>query len=120
MTIRFATCARRRNGKIVGIGTVHRNSLGQDEHHYWPAARINEVQDTEEVVRYYDPTENQEKTLNLGLYQFIVQNVDGTRSVDIKAECEQDECHIVEPVTGDIDLVIGLQECPGDFPTSDE
>ena len=120
MAIRFATCARRRNGRIVGIGTVHRNSLGRDEHQYWPASRINEVQDTNETSRYVDPTDNQEKTIDLGPYQFLARNEDETRSVEIRTECNSDVCYVLEPVLADRDLVAGRQECPGDFPVSDE
>lgn len=120
MGIRFATCARRNNGIIVGIGTVHRNSLGQDEHQYWPISRIHEVQDTEEISRYVDPTDNQEKTMNLGPYQFLARSDDETRSVEIRTEQNADGFFILEPVMEDRDLVTGLQECPGDFPVSDE
>ncbi len=119
MGIRFATCARRNNNIIVGIGTVHKNSLGQDEHQYWPISKIHEVQDTEEISRYVDPADNQEKTLNLGPYQFLAQNIDETRSVEIRTEQNADGFLILEPIMGDLDLVTGLQECPGDFPVSD-
>ncbi|QLH11258.1 hypothetical protein [Nitrosarchaeum sp. AC2] len=120
MGIRFATCARRNNDVIVGIGTVHKNSLGQDVHQYWSASQIHKVQDTEEISRYVDSTDNQEKTMNLGFYQFLVRSEDKTRSVEIRTEQHDDGFFILEPVMGDDDLVRELQECPGDFPASDE
>ncbi|MCH7647046.1 MAG: hypothetical protein IIA83_00350 [Thaumarchaeota archaeon] len=120
MGIRFATCARRNNDTIIGIGTVHQNSLGQDKHQYWPISRIHEVQDTEEIFRYIDPADRQEKTLNLGLYQFLARSDDGSHSVEIRIEQNADEFSILESVMDDRDLMAGLQECPGDFPVSDE
>ena len=117
--IRFATCARRKNGRIIGIGTVQRGSFGKDEHQYWPASRIFDVQDTIEISRYTDPTDSQEKTVDLGPYQFVARSEDHTRSVDMRAEGDSDEFYMAEPITGDRDLVTGLQECPGEYPTSD-
>jgi len=118
--IRFITCARRNNDRIIGVGTTHRNDLGQDEHQYWPAAKIKEVQDTDEIVSYHDPVDNMEKTLDRGLYQFVLENDDRTRSVDVKADCDSEGCFIQEPAFSDRDLVLGLQECPGDYPTSND
>lgn len=118
--IRFITCARRNNGKIIGVGTVQRNDLGQDEHQFWTAAKIREVQDTIEMVSYHDPVENMEKTLDRGPYQFLVENKDSSRSVDVKADCDSEGCFIQEPAFSDRDLVLGLQECLGDYPASND
>lgn len=109
MGIHFVKCVRRVNGKIVLIKTETKTSLGGTATYYFPAKSVYAKQDKTE----FEISGNNK--IPKGLYQFVVQSSDGSRSVEIRAGNNGDEYFIEYPKFGDDDLLRALPECPGQY-----
>jgi len=119
MAIRFVTRTTRKNGRIIGVGTLHKNDFGQIQPAFWTAAKIFEVQDTNEISSSLNPQTNKMESVNLSPFQFIVQSEDKKKSVEIRAENDQDDSFIRDPYFTDNDLLITLPSCPDETPIDD-
>lgn len=100
--IYFAKCVRIVNGRIILIKTETKTSLGGKATYYFPAERVYAKQDKPE----YETVSGQK--IDKGIYQFVVQSNDGSRSVEIKAEKDDDGYYIEYPKFGDDDLLRAL------------
>ncbi|MDE1770887.1 MAG: hypothetical protein KGI28_10120, partial [Thaumarchaeota archaeon] len=76
--IHFVKCVRRINGRIVSIKTETKTSLGGTATYHFPAERVYAKQDQPEFEI------SGSRKIPMGIYQFVVQSKDGSRSVEIK------------------------------------
>ena len=114
MTIRRVYCIRRRDEVIVGVGTVHEGSSGQDVYQYWRNNAIFLVQDKPEI----DVIETETGIVinDCGMYIFEVRNPDESRRIELRITKNGDDYVITEPSGSDQSLLTELPECGGEIP----
>ena len=98
----------------MGVGTVHKDSLGQDAYQYWRNESIFLVQDKQEIV--VNETEKGIIAIDRGLYIFEVSNVDESRRIELRISKNGNDYIITEPSGSDQNLLIQLPECSGEIP----
>ena len=86
MTIYTVYCIRKNNGKIVGVGTVHKSDLSRDQYKYWPLSEVFRCQDDDECQIYVTNTEtnvNIELTVTKDGEGYVITNPNEDDPIDI-------------------------------------